>query len=359
MAYLSYFLFYLLHHILLFGWDSGGFIDHVAAKYNNSFIIVSCIKLVFASVISLALNSWWTYGLNDDTIIESCSNTVSTGCVSYCNDVAIVGVNITDDDFYINPNIFPSEAVTTEHYTIVPYCIAELRGYCAYDYWLVFKLVPLLLHVLQFLFQMICWWSFRDFTPQEKQFNTIIEYYYPGVCLGDGETSNGVDNRNDSTDRWSVFKKLMDPPFYSVFAFIETFTVVYVWGELFYPSYYCDSVRPLSLYYYPVLMSLTDLMKLNMFICTKYIAKQRYTEGVLALLNIEILWTNTWITFALAVMFVVNMVSGCMSSIKTGICDYTHHVTTYDVNVSNPMLKASNNDEAKVDSGGMQLTEMK
>ena len=156
--------------------------------YSNSLIKLSFIKLMGAIFISLALNNWWSYGSyggynnnNNNDIIESCSSTNENNCYSFCNDITINNVNITDDDFYINTTSIPAVISTYGHYTLSPYCIAELPGHCAYDYWLVFKLVPLLLHIVSFLLQCMVWYKYDHFNPQECQYNVIIAHLYPLV----------------------------------------------------------------------------------------------------------------------------------------------------------------------------------
>ena len=94
----------------------------------------------------------------------------------------------------------------------------------------------------------------------------------------------------------------MEKPLYSIFAFIEIFTVIYVWGELQFPAVYCGKIRPLSLYYYPMAMSLLDLVKLNMYVSTRHIQNKQYRNSI-AILNFELFITNTWVTFLLAILF--------------------------------------------------------
>ena len=105
-------------------------------------------------------------------------------------------------------------------------------------------------------------------------------------------------------DRLAMVQELQHPRFYTVFAFVELITLVYVWGELLYPPVYCGAVRPLSLYYYPILMSLLDLMKLNIYLGRKLVKAGRALEGVCALLDARCIVTHAWTTVVLGLLFV-------------------------------------------------------
>ena len=108
-----------------------------------------------------------------------------------------------------------------------------------------------------------------------------------------------------------LIKDLEIPELYSIFAFIEIFTVIYVWGELQYPAVYCGNVRPLSLYYYPILMSLLDMIKLNMYMFSTQLKKKQLLSALFALFNVEIFITNTWVTFVLSLMYIWHIVGTC------------------------------------------------
>lgn len=297
--------------------------NYVMGRYDNSFAIISFIKLLLALVIALLVNKWWKYS-GSGAIIESCSNASVDGCNSFCDDVAIVNVNVTDDDFAIDGDFLQPTVTQYPHVSVTSYCIAQLPGHCAYDYWLVFKLVPLLFHVVQFILQLLCLWRFRTFTPQGRQYDTIIGCWFPRAMqnldlkleshmnLNPSESRVRVANLRDIP---TIMLRLMNPPIYGVFAFIEIFTVVWVWGELWYPPTFCGAVRPLSLYYYPIVMSLLDLIKLNMYVFAKFIKRAKYTESILWLFSLEILVVNSLITVALAVMFVVIMIYRCSSCV--------------------------------------------
>lgn len=298
------------------------FCRHSAGKLPFSVppvVLLTLFKLLLAVVVSMLMNQWWTYGSggsSGDTLVESCSNPVPGNCDAYCGEVILVNVNITTDDFtttVIDGFIVPNRTTTYADY---PYCIAEFRGDCAYDYWLLFKLVPILFHVVGFLLQCFAWWFYKDATPQQKQYDIIIAHLYPEVKVVSGIEGEGADMGERFPQRYSaMLGELMEKPLGSVFSFLEMATVVYVWGELLYPPVYCGSVRPLSLYYYPILMSLLDLTKLNFYVSMRHGAARRHGHAVFALLNCETLVTNTWVSSFLAFGFVGWLVRECWRSV--------------------------------------------
>lgn len=238
----------------------------------------------------------------------------------------VVGI---DDQQYGFPEVF-----TFAHYTESEYCVSELLGECAYTYWLIFKLVPILLHVLGFILQCLTWWHFKDFTPQQRQYDSILSHLYPDLYndeYDDNQSGRGDDkvgnpnvadpssfasSKNTHNTYVVMFKELMIRPSDSVFSFIEMTTVFYVWGELWFPPIYCGSVRPLSLYYYPILMSLLELMKFNVYTGIRICTKGRYLEGLFAVLNLDMFITNFWISVVLASLFVSGLVTALSKNIK-------------------------------------------
>ena len=185
-------------------------IDRLGALYNHSVVIVgiTLFKLLAAIVISLSLNNWWT--LNGSThVVESCANPLVGSCHSYCGTVFTVDVNITDDDYSVDDdaaNGFPI-IHTNSHFTNDPYCVAEFEGDCAY--WLVFKLVPILLHLLGFVLQIVTYYHYQESNPQEKQYDTIMRYWYPylltnncqppNISNSDSNSSNSSSDGGDTT----------------------------------------------------------------------------------------------------------------------------------------------------------------
>ena len=284
---------------------------------------MSVAKCVLGVTISLAINNWWTYiggsGVpRNDDVLASCSNPTVGNCVSFCADVRNVSVNVTDDDIAV----YISNSVTTEqpvnHIQSGSYCIATLPGYCGFEYWIDFKLVPILLQVTGLMLQVVLWrYGSGEFsaTPQKAQYDLILDQLYPQVRRGAGErggVGEGVVNLNPPhvtfAYRAALMRRLSAPVFPSIFWFLELATVVYVWGELLYPSVVCDSHRPLSLYYYPILMSLLDLMKLNIYVSTELWKSKRHLESVLILLDLQLFGTHLWVTVAMGLVFVFAVV---------------------------------------------------
>lgn len=264
-------------------------------------VTITFFKLLLAIVISMGLNNWWSYGDHDnsDAVVESCSNPAVGNCYSFCQDVTVVGVNITTDDYTVDDGTADSYPTVNSatHYTEDTYCIAELRGGCAYGYWLVFRLVPIMLHTVGFLMQGLTWWFYSEFTPQQKQFDFYIEYLFPELL----DVIHVADG--GKLDYRAMFRDLTRNPAFSVFSFLEMLTVVYVWGELWVPSVYCGSVRPLSLYHYPILMTLLELTKFNLYVVSSLAQEGCFGLAVWSLFNFEMFVAHFWISSVLAGIF--------------------------------------------------------
>jgi len=222
--------------------------------------VLTAFKLLLAIVISLTINNWWSFGggRGNNHLIDSCSNPTPGNCHSHCDDIVIIDVDFITDDFTLVNVDGLNLKNRTAHEVEDPYCIAEFRSDCAYGYWLVFKLVPIAFHIAGFLIQLMTWWYYKDFTPQQKQYDVLIAHLYPEV----------YDSTAGKVNYYEMFRGLLERPYASVFGLLEVLTVVYVWGELLHPSVYCGSVRPLSLYYYPLAMSLLELTKFNFYVAT-------------------------------------------------------------------------------------------
>ena len=274
-------------------------------RSSRAVIILTFVKLLLAVAVSLSLNSWWTFGGDsDDAVVESCSNPTVGHCHSVCGDVQTISVNITDDDYAFSQTVPPTVSTAT-HYSSASYCVASFRQDCAYKYWLVMKMVPLLFHVAGFLLQFITLRFKRDFNPQQRQYDVIIAHLYPDVCP-DTDHGGGMVGGARSYNYAAMLSELLVSPSSSVFVFIEMLTVVYVWGELWFPPIYCGQARPLSLYYYPILMSMLDLTKFNFYVATRLRVRRRFGEALFALLSLELFATNLWISVVLSVGFVVS-----------------------------------------------------
>jgi len=308
-----------------------GWFEKLTLSRFNAVVTICVVKSAIVIGISLYLTNWWTYSggnsvpRNQD-IVESCANPVVGNCYSFCGDVSQVDVQITDDDIAFDDYDVPPVMHVTERTTTSSYCIANLPGHCAYDFWLVFTLVPLVLHLVQLNLQLVSWWYYKEFTPQQKQYDTVILYLYPQAYVKDTTrrvviTRKGQgEGSGEGYDYQGMLQQLQTPTFYSIFAFIEIFTVVYVWGELQFPSTYCGSVRPLSLYYYPIFMTLLDITKFNIYVSAQYVYSGMLLDGLLALFNIEMFVSNLWITTVLAVMFALNLTAATWSAVVILLC---------------------------------------
>lgn len=168
--------------------------------------------------------------------------------------------------------------------------------------------MPVLFNALGFLLQCLAWWYLKDFSPQQRQYDVVVEYLYPEV---DGADPVGVIFAAD-VDYRAMFRDLTKRPFGSIFAVIELATVVYVWGELLYPPVFCGSVRPLSLYYYPILISLLDLTKFNFYVATRLYQAKMHQRALFSALNLEMMVSNAWITTVLACLFVGGLMRDCV-----------------------------------------------
>lgn len=358
----------------------------------SAVIPMAFVKLLMVIGITMGLSDWWKYGFIDraarNEVVESCSNPSVGNCYSLCGSPSVVQVQIIDDDFGFDDVYTPPHIKVTESSFVVSYCVAELLGSCAFDYWLAFKLVPLLLHVLQFLLQCFAWWWYKDFTPQQKQYDLTISYLYPEVNLSerscddnisinkpnecnneDSDSANSMSSSMSSSssgsitiaysrhnicsssnsisdiqsssksqsqcadkgkdqgfspssdNKWahlsSLVGQLTRHTFFCSFSFIEVFTIMYVWGELQYPPVFCGSKRPLSLYYYPILMSLLDLTKFNVYVAVKHCGQQRFGDALFALLNLDMFLSNLWISVVLSVMFVVGLIFSMWTGAKS------------------------------------------
>lgn len=281
------------------------------SRTRNPVVAISVFKVALVVGISLGLNNWWMYA-SSSAVVDSCSNP-DGDCYSFCGASKTVSVAFTDDDFFFDDLYVPPALEIVSHESTADYCIAELMGTCAYKYWMVFKLVPLLLHFVQLAMQFLMWHVCDDFTPQQKQYDIVIAHLYPTVWLHFGFKEDDRKSNDESTERNSnrsflasrlcMIDSLKTPGLYNIFAFIEMLTALYVWGELLFPSTFCGAARPLSLYYYPILMSIAELIKFNIYVCMRYAASAKYFHAVAALLNMELFATNLWVSLTLAVYF--------------------------------------------------------
>ena len=277
-------------------------------EYSNSAVVaISCLKVALIIFISMALDDWWTYGSDssdsrNNEIVESCSNTDENQCYSFCpGNIEIIDIRVTDD-------------LAGIHYSLYPYCIANLPGSCAYKYWLIFRLVPLLAQVFVLLLQCWCLYKYKEFTPQEVQYGVISQYLFPiyDINVTDGDVN--CPTMSFST----MYSRLVDRPLYSVFAFMELAIAVYVWGELLYPSTNCNNISPLSSYYYPLLMTLFDMCKFNLYNANNHLNKSEYMKAIAASLDLYSFMFYTLLTVILGLHFIC--------SLFKLLCYYLYHM---------------------------------
>jgi hypothetical protein len=99
-------------------------------------VVLTSLKLLLAVAISLVINNWWTFGDGGGNhLIDSCSNPTPGYCHSYCNDVVVIDVEFTTDDFTLvvvdNSDNTVLVDNKTSHENNNPYCIAEFRSNCS------------------------------------------------------------------------------------------------------------------------------------------------------------------------------------------------------------------------------------
>jgi hypothetical protein len=285
-------------------------VTELRKTYKTNEVSFSICKLCLSTIISMTLTDWWTYGDKDvnSRVLGSCSNTNVDACHSFCHDTFVVAVTIEHDDFVIDDDLFGRPVVHRgENPYTESYCVANFKEDCAYRYWMMFRLVPIFLHIIGFLLQFVMWWYYSNFTPQQEQFNCIIAYWFPEVVLTDTVQAEEVPVR----DFGALLRRLVKRPSDSIFSFLNVITILFVWTELWWPPLYCNPLRPLSLYYYPILISMLDISHFNFFVATRLAAMKEYRRAVLALLNVEMLAVYLTVSMLLSVVFA----AGCISDL--------------------------------------------
>ena len=273
-------------------------------------VALSFVKLVLVFILSMSQDNWWTYGSDssvsrNNEIVESCSNPDASQCHSFClGNINIINTTITDD-YLLHDDGNGLHGTTT----IATYCIASLPGSCAYKYWLIFKLVPLLDHAVVLLLQCWCLYKYKEFTPQEVQYGLIRQYLYPSVAPGD--PNSPVIN----TFR-TLLGQLLERPIFSVFSFIEFITAVYVWGELLYPSTNCNNISPLSAYYYPILMTLFDMCKFNLYNANIHLQNGELMKAAVASLDLYSFSFYMMLTTLLGLHFIYSLLQMLWKSLN-------------------------------------------
>jgi len=333
----------------------------------SNVILTSFMKLLIVILITFGLSNWWQYDGSkyNDNVIESCSSTTIDACNTFCDHNSSLTLITVSDDFY------------GEHFTTGGYCTAELTQSCAYDYWLIFRLVPMLLHVLQLFLQFFCWFVYLDFVPQQYQYDLISSYWFESFTYISDRDSNIIDSiaMNVFVDVdgkllipsiYELLIELSHPAIYSVFAFIELVTSLYVWSELYYPPINCTSINPLSLYYYPILMTLFEMGKLNIYMFMRCLRRQEYIRGISLLFNVEVLFYNSIFTIILGILFIPNIIYQLIIPFHKpiNINNKINSNVLISSSTNNPLIKSIDNQNNKrilskdIDENGIRLSNL-
>jgi len=294
----------------------------VPGRISTTVFGIAVMKFLLGVAIALHNSNWWTYSggrevSRNDAVLASCSNPTAGDCYAFCGDVIVIPVDIPGDDLVISDVGFHDVAKSVLHFQNSSYCVATLPGYCGYEFWLDFKLLPLLLQFLGLALQVVLWkFGSGDFagTPQRAQYNSILDELYPQLSLSGADRQENPSNRTLAAiwaARADLVRRLSTPVFPCIFWFLELVTVVYVWGEVVFPPIYCGSVVPLSLYYYPIMMSLLDLGKFNIYTSVQLFKAKRRVESALALLDLQLFLTHLWLTVAMGLVFLGALVRDC------------------------------------------------
>ena len=166
-----------------------------------------------------------------------------------------------------------------------------------------------MVHLFVLFLQCWCLYKDHDFIPQKLQYNIIIQYLYP-----DKESRIEKWEGSSSMSFRSMLMRLMDRPFYNIFPFIEFSIALYVWGELLYPSTNCNNVPPLSSYYYPILMTLFDMCKLNLYNAGIHMEKNEYMHAIAASFDLYSIFFYIVLSAVLGIHFIYYIVKwACVS----------------------------------------------
>ena len=343
------------------------------AQQNGVMVVLSFVKLVCIILLSLFQNNWWSYGgdrniKRNHEVVESCSS--PTHCFSFCPGY------ITNFTAYIHDD-------TLNNIFNKSYCSANLPGYCGYEYWLIFKLVPLLVHFLVLIMQCCCLFLYKSFTPQTVQYGIICKYLIVDLESGNEENFDKVDiivepargeERFNSDNHYvqieletkpesflSMLEQLVEHPLYSIFPFLEFATAVYVWGELLFPSTSCSSITPLSAYYYPILMTIFDMSKFNFYVASRYLKCRKYWKAVTVPLNLYYFFFYIMVSVLLGIHFASTLLlMPCMTA-NSRIVKRKHEFVEktvlfdYDIELANCQVNSADNSENVHDFQGARI----
>ena len=158
-------------------------------------------------------------------------------------------------------------------------------------------MVPLLLHVFQFILLCLASQVYYDFCPQRTQYDIIAQYI-----------TGSVDDDGILMTRIRMMKQFYLRPLYCVFAFLEAATFICVMMELIHSPVFCGPGIRTSHLYYPIAMTILDIGKLNVYMCIKHLQRKEYGNAFASLFSLEIFFTYFIIAFVLAGVFMGGVV---------------------------------------------------
>ena len=242
---------------------------------------ISVAKLGFVIFIIFTLNSYWRHcggaggGAGVD-IVESCSSSAPGDCYAYCGDTVDTLITINDD-------------MSLQHLTTTGYCTASFSGECACTYWQTFMLVPTLLHALQ-LVLVLATRSYKV-DPQQLHYNIMYKHL-----------------QGSAPALRPMLEELFQQPYYCVFSFFEIGTFVYVWLELVYAPVRCGEGIMLSELYFPLVMTVVDFSKFNVYLCVQHAKQYQWEAAAAALFNLYYLVLYSVVTSCLGILYGVTVI---------------------------------------------------
>lgn len=359
--------------------------------FRNTLIIAFC-KVLIMLFISLFVARYWTYcplGTpgSANTEVASCTSEFLGTCKSYCSGGVSETLFTISDDVYAH------------HKSQEGYCTATFDGSCACQYWQVYRLVPLLLNVLQFVLLVGCFVFYNSFDPQRIQYEIISDHVYSiigqqqryGHALNQSQdkelrqsavkgTHNSNSNHSNSSGSGSTHSDSIDvrasttssfissalanqqgfmdmlvlffaDPLYCYFSFIEVYTVGYVWMELPFSPVSCGNQFQISRLYYPLILTVLDFGKLNFYISLKSFRKGEGLKAWTSLLNLEIFFIYVLISMVLAVIFVVGLIKLIYIYVAFGLNKLIQSALTSDKRLLEGDWPKSNNNSSNGSNG--------
>jgi hypothetical protein len=203
----------------------------------------------------------------------------------------------------------------------------------------VYKLVPLVLSVLQFLLQFGCMATFDAFDPQRVQYELLAKHVHSVIGDDAGADWVGTSRRPPRGSSWrqsvttgfvdsvhasskgfqDILRLFFRDPLYCFFSGIEVFTVVYVWMELTFSPVSCGNQFRLSRLYYPMILTVLDFGKLNFYVALRSWRRGQLTRAASSLLNLQIFFLYVVFSIILAFVFVGGVIKAIGVAIARGL----------------------------------------